>query len=319
MALREMLDQENVNSGSASSRSFGSLLQRKYVIPFFLACTMVALNQATGVNSILSYLVIILKQTGMSANLATQCDVVVKLLCCGMTLVAVALVEKKGRRFFLKICTAGIILALMACALLFLGFESKRADVRGEVQAAQTGNRLTVHVSQTIFGRSLEERPIALTVLYSYGNGNHIASAFSNSDDPVLNIRPDPQDVNRPLIIKRAFYGPVPLRTVGWLVAICLALFISFFAMGPGVVGWLILSELMPTRIRSMGMGIALLLNQGVSTLSAAVFLPIVGNQGYFVMFFVWAACTVIYFMAATVFLPETKGRTLEEIEVLFE
>ena len=91
---------------------------------------------------------------------------------------------------------------------------------------------------------------------------------------------------------------------------LCLGSFISFFAIGPGVVVWLTLSELMPTRIRSTGMGIALLLNQGVSTLIAAVFLPMVGNYGYYAMFAFWAACTVIYFVTATFFLPETKGRS---------
>jgi hypothetical protein len=74
----------------------------------------------------------------------------------------------------------------------------------------------------------------------------------------------------------------------------------------------------MPTRIRSTGMGIALLLNQGASTLIAAVFLPVVGDYGYYAMFSFWAACTVLYFITATFFLPETKGRTLEEIEMHF-
>ena len=75
----------------------------------------------------------------------------------------------------------------------------------------------------------------------------------------------------------------------------------------------------MPTRIRSTGMGIALLLNQGVSTLIAAVFLPVVGNYGYAAMFLFWALCTVVYFSTAAFFLPETKGKTLEEIEAHFE
>ena len=48
---------------------------------------------------------------------------------------------------------------------------------------------------------------------------------------------------------------------------------------------WLALSELMPTRIRSNGMSIALLINQAVSTGIAAVFLPTVGKYGYAVMF----------------------------------
>jgi MFS family permease len=120
------------------------------------------------------------------------------------------------------------------------------------------------------------------------------------------------------LIIKAATYGAVPSPHTGWLVAICLAVFISSFAVGPGVVIWIALSELMPTRIRSSGMGIALVVNQGVSTLMAYVFLPVVSNYGFAAMFGIWAVCTVLYFIIAAFFLPETKGKTLEEIELEF-
>jgi hypothetical protein len=93
----------------------------------------------------------------------------------------------------------------------------------------------------------------------------------------------------------------------------------AFFAIGPGVCVWLALSELMPTRIRSNGMSIALLINQAVSTGIAAIFLPTVGKYGYSTMFFAFAGCTIVYFVTAAAFLPETKGKTLEEIEAHFE
>ena len=96
-------------------------------------------------------------------------------------------------------------------------------------------------------------------------------------------------------------------------------LFIASFAFGPGVCVWLALSELMPTRIRSVGMGVALVINQGVSTTIAALFLPSVGAYGYASFFIFCGASTVIYFITAAFFLPETKGRTLEEIEEHFE
>jgi hypothetical protein len=66
-------------------------------------------------------------------------------------------------------------------------------------------------------------------------------------------------------------------------------------------------------------MGIALVLNQGVSTLIAALFLPVVGNLGFYAIFLFWAGCTTLYFITSAFFLPETKGKTLEEIEKLFE
>jgi SP family myo-inositol transporter-like MFS transporter 13 len=122
-----------------------------------------------------------------------------------------------------------------------------------------------------------------------------------------------------PLKIERALIQRVPGVGHGWLVAAGLYLFVAFYAVGPGVCVWLALSELMPTRIRSNGMSIALVLNQLVSTTLAAIFLPVVSKHGYSTMFFLFAGFTVIYLITVTFFLPETKGKTLEEIEKYFE
>jgi hypothetical protein len=75
----------------------------------------------------------------------------------------------------------------------------------------------------------------------------------------------------------------------------------------------------MPTRIRSIGMSIALVLNQLASTTLAGIFLPFVSKHGYSSIFFLFSGFTVIYFVVAAFFLPETKGKTLEEIETYFE
>ena len=95
--------------------------------------------------------------------------------------------------------------------------------------------------------------------------------------------------------------------------------FMAFYAVGPGVCVWLALSELMPNRIRANGMSIALLINQGVSTTIASTFLPWADKFGYESVFFTLAAFTVVYLITAAFFMPETKGRTLEEIEQYFK
>jgi MFS family permease len=309
---------DSANPGAIGAKSSGSLLQRKYVIPFVLACIVLACNQATGINSILSFLVIILKQAGMSARHATQGDVAVKIINCAMTLVAVAFVDRKGRKFLLKAGTGGIILALVAGALVFRSVESKRVDERERLQKLVSDNRLRVPFGSLGLGDAIA-RPFTLTVLYSYGAGDRVATVVSSDPNPRIDIEPEAGEKAAELRIKRAFYGPAPGETTGWMMMGCMALFIASFAFGPGVIVWITLSELMPTRIRSTGMGIALLLNQGVSTLIAAVFLPVVGNYGYVAMFVFWALCTVVYFSTATFFLPETKGKTLEEIEAGFK
>jgi MFS transporter, SP family, solute carrier family 2 (myo-inositol transporter), member 13 len=295
------------------------LLQRRYVVPFLLACIVLACNQTTGINSILSFLVIILKQSGMSSAHATQGDLVVKIVHCFVTIVGVLLVDRKGRKFLLTIGTAGIVVSLVVAAFLFHSFESQRVDVSARVQSAVAGDRLQLQASHRALGPAFPGRPLALTVVYTYGHGDKVATVLESDPKNVLTIVPEGKDAGSPLMIRRAFYGPAGAETTGWLITTCLGMFVFFYSAGPGIVVWLTLSELMPTRIRSTGMGIALLLNQGVSTVIAGLFLPVVGNYGYYAMFLFWAGCTVIYFITAAFFLPETKGKTLEEIELFFD
>jgi MFS transporter, SP family, solute carrier family 2 (myo-inositol transporter), member 13 len=315
--MREMQELSLKNKQQAATHT-GSLLQRKYVVPFALACVILACNQATGINSILSYLIVILKQAGMSATHAAQGDLAVKLLNCAMTIVAIALIDKKGRKFLLTLGTGGIVLALVAIAFFFYGFESHRLDITNQVQRQVQENGLKLSSSDINTWSPQESGAKALTVLYSYGTGDKLATMVS-TDTEALSITPDARFPTQHLNIKRAFLSNVPAERTGWFITFGLALFIASFSIGPGVVVWLTLSELMPTRIRSAGMGIALLLNQGVSTLIAGVFLPLVSTYGYYLMFLVWAACTVVYFITAAFFLPETKGKTLEEIERQFD
>jgi hypothetical protein len=189
-------------------------------------------------------------------------------------------------------------------------------------------------------GRQIASDRASLAIIYSYGDFTATTS-FVRSDDaaaaPIQITRDSCVPANKvesffknpfadldaaqtaPLKIQKAIVGQVPDARHGWLVAFGLYLFMAFYAMGPGVCVWLALSELMPTRIRSNGMSIALVVNQLVSTILAGIFLPFVSKYGYSSMFFLFAAFTVVYFITIAFFLPETKGKTLEEIEAHFE
>ena len=91
-----------------------------------------------------------------------------------------------------------------------------------------------------------------------------------------------------------------------------------FYALGPGLCVWLVLSELMPLRIRANGMAIALFMNQFVAWGLASWFRPWVAAWGWSSMFFFFAVNGVLYFITAC-FIPETKGKTLDELEHLFD
>ena len=353
LELREMQDVDAAERGTSSgaAKAKESLLRRKYVIPFVLACIILAFNQATGINSIIAYNTNILLQSGLSDVAAHWGYVVFTIINFSVTFAGVVLVDRKGRKFLLGLGTAGIIVSLVCTGILFLATERQHVDAKRWVQSmVGPEQKLTLLYHQDLaaklwnatapYSNAGNSRPTSLVVIYAYGDFR-AASQVVRSDDPAAkpielsrqNCVPPNKVVaffsnpfgnldaarHAPLTIENALITPMPPPRNGWMVAITLFVFMAFYAVGPGVCVWLALSELMPTRIRSNGMSIALLLNQAVSTAIAAIFLPTVGKYGYSTMFFGFAGCTVIYFITATWFLPETKGKTLEEIEVLFE
>jgi MFS family permease len=351
--LAEMQQTEAAERGETSTgtKVKESLLRRKYVIPFVLACVILACNQATGINSIIGYNTNILLQSGLSDVQAHWGYVLFTIVNFLVTIAGVMLVDRKGRKFLLSVGTAGIILSLICTGLLFRQTERLRVDSRGPVQSmVNSEQKLTLTYNEMLAGKLLStdgspiqqigSRPTSLVVIYSYGDFR-AATKAARSDDtaatPIEITRESCVPANKvvaffsnpfgdldaarqaPLRIDNALITPLPSERSGWEVAITLFVFMAFYAVGPGVCVWLALSELMPTRIRSNGMSIALLLNQAVSTGIAAIFLPTVGKYGYATMFWGFAICTVVYFVTAAFFLPETKGKTLEEIEAHFE
>lgn len=109
-----------------------------------------------------------------------------------------------------------------------------------------------------------------------------------------------------------------PSLVTGALTLVAFLSLVFFYSFGPGVCVWLVLSELMPARIRANGMAIALFTNQFVAWGLASAFLPLANALGFGVLFLTFAFFGVLYFVTV-LFIPETKGRSLEEIETLFD
>jgi hypothetical protein len=265
------------------------------------------------------------------------------------TAVGMTLVDRKGRKFLFVLGTSGIIVSLVTVGVMFLRTERHSVDLRDLIQAKvgtsqelklQFGPKDAAAMLAAQSETGIDASHASFAVIYSYGDFT-ASTSYVRSDDPAappLNItRASCVPANKvesffknpfanleaaqtaPLKIDKAVLGSVPDAGHGWRVALGLYFFMAFYALGPGVCVWLALSELMPTRIRSNGMSIALVINQLVSTTLAGIFLPFVSKYGYSSMFFLFASFTVVYFLTAAFLLPETKGKTLEEIEAHFE
>ena len=225
-------------SGTNETRSDGeSLLSRRYVVPFLLACLVLSFNKTTGMSSFTSYLVTILHGAGFEGIYANWGQLAVKLTNMLVTLAAAALVDRKGRTWLLRVGTGGMTLGLAAIGSGFLAIER---------------------------------------------------------------------------------FGVQPNNFTGLLTMFAFFFMQVFYALGPGLCVWLVLSELMPKRIRANGMAIALFMNQLVAWGLASWFRPWVAAWGWSSMFFFFAVNGVLYFVTSC-FIPETKGKSLDELERLFE
>ncbi|WP_109489056.1 MFS transporter [Occallatibacter savannae] len=352
--LREMEAASKPAIATAGVKASDSLLRRKYVIPFLLACIILACNTATGINSIIGFNTNILIQSGLS-DLQSHWGYVILTACnfC-FTAIGMTLVDRKGRKFLFILGTSGIILAMLIVGTLFRQTEKENIDCRDQIQALVSANpgaqQLTYQFNKDkaqqllaaagATSAAIDPSRASFAIIYSYGDFTGTTS-YARSDDPaappLIVTRASAVPANKvqalfqnpfgnyeaartaPLRIDKAVLGPVPQQSHGWLVAIFIYMFIAFYATGPGVCVWLALSELMPTRIRSNGMSIALVINQLVSAILQAIFLPFVAKHSYSSMFYLFASFTVVYFLTTTFLFPETKGKTLEEIEAFFE
>ncbi|HTM18602.1 MAG TPA: MFS transporter, partial [Terracidiphilus sp.] len=349
--LREMEAASKPAAPPTGGKTRDSLLRRKYVIPFLLACVILACNTATGINSVIGFNTNILIQSGLSDLQAHWGYVLLTAFNFCFTAVGMTLVDRKGRKFLFILGTSGIILSMVIVATLFRQTEKQNIDCRDQIQAlVGPDQQLTYQFNQDQAQRllaasgaspqAINPSRASFAIIYSYGDFTGTTS-YARSDDPAA----PPLSVSRaaavpankvqalfqnpfgnyeaattaPLKIDKAVLGPVPQQSHGWLVAIFIYMFIAFYATGPGVCVWLALSELMPTRIRSNGMSIALVINQLVSAILQAIFLPFVAKHNYSSMFYLFASFTVVYFLTTTFLFPETKGKTLEEIEAFFE
>lgn len=101
----------------------------------------------------------------------------------------------------------------------------------------------------------------------------------------------------------------------GYMLLAGVLAFIFFYAMGPGLLVWVILAELLPLRIRSSGLGVALCANSLISSAWASVFLTLAHSWGYSTVFWICGGFAVLYFILVITCVPKVKGRSLEAIE----
>lgn len=101
----------------------------------------------------------------------------------------------------------------------------------------------------------------------------------------------------------------------GLLATVCLGLYIASFAISLGPIFWLMISEIYPLNMRGSAMSIAALCNWGSNFIVALIFPVLLATFGGAGSFWLFAVLGIVAWIFVYFMVPETKGRTLEEIE----
>ncbi|MBV9050476.1 MAG: sugar porter family MFS transporter [Solirubrobacterales bacterium] len=225
--IREVEEEE-------SSTGLRALWQATWVRPALLVATGLAVfQQLVGINTIIYYAPTTLTNVGFAKTSAIYANLIIGVINVGMTVLAVRIIDRVGRRPMLLAGVVG-----MAGSLLVLG--------------------------------------ISLSVL---------ATPHHPSDPAAV------------------------------ITLVCLATFIASFAATWGPVVWVMLPEVLPLSVRGTAMGVAVFGNWAANFLVAQTLPSLVSGLGPGPVFLGYAALGILAGVFVKLFVAETKGRSLEEIE----
>ncbi|CAM8988714.1 unnamed protein product [Rhodiola kirilowii] len=99
------------------------------------------------------------------------------------------------------------------------------------------------------------------------------------------------------------------------VAVVALLLYVGCYQVSFGPIGWLMISEIFPLRLRGRGLGIAVLINFAANALVTFAFSPLKALLGAGILFYIFGGIAVLSLFFIFFVVPETKGLTLEEIE----
>src|SRR5947209_8515791 len=225
---------QEVEQHEESGGGLGGLFRAKWVRPALLVAVGLAVfQQFVGINTIIYYAPTTLTNVGFAKTSAIYANLIIGVINVGMTIVAIRLIDRWGRKPMLFAGVAGMVISL-----LVLG--------------------------------------IGLSAL------------------------PTPHHPGDPAAV---------------ITLVCLATFIASFAATWGPVVWVMLPEVLPLSVRGTAMGVAVFGNWVANFLVSQTFPPLVSGLGPGPVFLGYAGLGILAGVFVKMFVAETKGRSLEEIE----
>ena len=274
-------------SGNRSGTStFKDLLHPSLKLVLTIGVVVAILQQITGINSVFFYAPMIFEQSGIGTDASFVQAILVGLVNLVFTVLAMLIIDKFGRKPLLIIGVSGIVVAM---SLLSYGFGTATytltpksiIDLPQEIDRVQLAPVIDkTYTSDVAFKEAMQ-------------------GALGKDKSQYLQVRTN----------SGLHYDELLVNThlnMG---------FVASFAISLGPVMWVLFSELFPNTIRGVAISFVGLINSAVSFLVQWVFpweLDVLGSSTTFMIYGVFALLGLIFILRV---IPETKGKTLEELE----
>ncbi len=289
--IKNSFDSEN---GALWKRIQG-VLGPKMRLALIVGIIVGVVQQITGINAIFFYAPTIFEQSGIGTDAAFAQAVLVGLINVLFTLVAIALIDRWGRRPLLLVGLSGIAISMALCTY---GFSQATYELKAEsiVQIEQIEG-----IQETVDTAALNSM---LGTVYQSDIDFKAALAETIGADAARDYESE--------FIKTATNINAILILVGILG------FVASFAMSLGPVMWALFAEIFPNQLRGVAISCVGMINSMVSFFVQLLFPWELSTFGAALTFFSYGVFAVIGLVLVAWLLPETKGKSLEEIELLF-
>ncbi|MGJ8679448.1 MFS transporter [Paraglaciecola sp.] len=268
------------------------LFSKRLRFVLFVAVGYAIVQGATGMNAVLFFAPMVFEQVGMSVEDTFMQTIATGAVGLAATFIAIAFVEKLGRRV---LTLAGLVLVVVAHSSTWYGFSQAKyvfndkalANIEVEFQQQE----ISTDSLQSLVGKTFED-DVSLK--------KELSKLYNKKELPIVSgiiIHNSVVGINAPLVLFGIFA------------------FLAAFNLSIGPIMWVIFSEVFPNSVRSVALPFAALV-QTVSSWSIQQFFPWqLDNMGVANIFFIYGVIGLIGLVLMWFTLPETKGKSIEEIE----
>ncbi|XP_004488283.1 probable inositol transporter 2 [Cicer arietinum] len=314
IALKELVEIERKDNSSSDKVNILKLLKTKTVRRgLYAGMGLQIFQQFVGINTVMYYSPTIVQLAGFASN---RVALLLSLGIAGInafgSILSIYFIDKTGRKKLLLFSLCGVVFSLVVLTVVF--------------HQTTTNSPMVSVIETSHFNNTCPDYRTALDAAewdcMKCLKANPQCGFCSSADSKLLPgaclISNDPTEEQCQKEQRQWYTRGCPSQN-GWLALIGLALYILFFSPGMGTVPWVVNSEIYPLRYRGICGGMASTSNWVSNLIVAQSFLSLTDAIGISFTFMIFIFITVAAIIFVIVFVPETKGLPIEEVENMLE